>query len=111
FNSDIFTAFVVEKSPMANAQSGGLSGNIDMQIAPALGRKDGGFFKASEEYDTLGKKTSPAFTLGYNKHFGSDFAVFGTLAYKKENFERDTLRPNGYSRLALSDTGLTAAQF
>ena len=111
FNSDIFTAFVVEKSPMANAQSGGLSGNIDMQIAPALSRKDGGFAKASEEYDTLGKKSSPAFTVGYNKHFGSDFAMFGTLAYKKENFERDTLRPNGYSRLALSDTGLTAAQF
>ncbi len=111
FNSDIFTAFVVEKSPMANAQSGGLSGNIDMQIAPALSRKDGGFFKASEEYNTLGKRSAPAFTLGYNKHFSSNFAVFGTLAYKKESFERDTLRPNGYSRLALADTNLTAAQF
>jgi len=111
FNSDIFTAFVVVLSPMSNAQSGGLSGNIDMQIAPALSRKDGGFFKASEEYNTLGKRSSPAFTIGYNKHFGSDFAAFGTLAYKKENFERDTLRPNGYSRLGLGDTGLTPAQF
>eukprot|EP01042_Synura_sphagnicola_P017204 gene17204-21739_t len=36
FNSDIFSAVMVEKSPMANAQTGGLSGNIDLQIAPAL---------------------------------------------------------------------------
>ncbi|WP_443751268.1 TonB-dependent receptor [Asticcacaulis solisilvae] len=111
FNSDIFTAFVIEKSPMANAQSGGLSGNIDMQIAPALGRKDGGNFKASYEHDTLGDLNSPAYTIGYNKHFSSNFAVFGTLAYKKENFRRDTLRYNSYSRLTLQNSGLTAAQF
>ncbi len=111
FNSDIFTAFSIEKSPMANAQSGGLSGNIDMQIAPALSRKDGGFFKASLEHNTLGDLNAPAYTLSYNKHFGSDFAVFGTIAYKKENFRRDTLRYNGYSRLTLQNSGLTAAQF
>jgi len=111
FNSDIFTAFQIEKSPMANAQSGGLSGNIDMQIAPALGRKDGGFFKASYEHNTVGNLNSPAFTVGYNKHFSPDFAVFGTIAYKKENFRRDTLRYNGYSRLTLANSGLTATQF
>jgi TonB-dependent receptor len=111
FNSDIFTAFVVEKSPMANAPSGGLSGNIDMQIAPALSRKDGGFAKASYEYNTLGKLGAPAFTIGYNKHISPDFAVFGTLAYKKENFRRDTLRYNSYSRLTLANSGLTASQF
>ncbi len=111
FNSDIFTAFSIEKSPMANAQSGGLSGNIDMQIAPALGRKDGGFFKASLENNTLGNLNSPAFTLGYNKHFSPDFAVFGTLAYKKENFRRDTLRYNSYSRLTQQNSGLTPAAF
>ncbi len=111
FNSDIFTAFSIEKSPMANAQSGGLSGNIDMQIAPALSRKDGGFAKASYEYNTLGKLGAPAFTLGYNKHISHDFAVFGTIAYKKENFRRDTLRFNSYSRLTQQNSGLTPAQF
>lgn len=111
FNSDIFTAFVIEKSPMANAQSGGLSGNIDMQIAPALSRKDGGFAKASYEYNTLGELGAPAFTLGYNKHISPNFAVFGTVAYKKENFRRDTLRYNSYSRLTLENSGLSKADF
>ena len=111
FNSDIFTAFVIEKSPMANAQSGGLSGNVDMQIAPALSRKDGGFAKASYEYDTVGSLGSPAYTIGYNKHFSPDFAAFGTVAYKRENFRRDTLRFNSYSDLDPTTTGLTNSQF
>ncbi|MFT4076936.1 MAG: TonB-dependent receptor [Asticcacaulis sp.] len=111
FNSDIFSAFVVEKSPMANAQSGGLSGNIDMQIAPALSRKDGGFAKASYEYNTLGDLGSPAFTVGYNKHLSSNFAMFGTVAYKREKFRRDTLRFNTYSRLEPTITGLSNADF
>ena len=111
FNSDIFSAFVIEKSPMADAQSGGLSGNIDMQIAPALSRKDGGTVKASYEYNELGGNTAPAFTIGYNKHLSSNLAVFGTVAYKKENFRRDTLRFNGYSRLTPGLTGLSASDF
>ena len=111
FNSDIFSAFVIEKSPMANAQSGGLSGNIDMQIAPALSRRDGGTMKASYEYNELGGNTAPAFTIGYNKHLSSNLAVFGTVAYKKENFRRDTLRFNGYSRLTPGLTGLSASDF
>ncbi|WP_031238263.1 TonB-dependent receptor [Asticcacaulis sp. AC466] len=111
FNSDIFSAFMIEKSPMANAQSGGLSGNIDMQIAPALSRKDGGFAKASYEYNTLGDLSSPAFTLGYNKHISPTLAVFGTIAYKHENFRRDTLRFNTYSVLDATNTGMSAANF
>jgi TonB-dependent receptor len=111
FNSDIFSAFVVEKSPMANAQSGGLSGNVDMQIAPALSRKDGGFAKLSIENNSLGNLTSPAYTLGYNKHISPDFAVFGTVAYKHEKFRRDTLRFNSYSALDTAMTGLTPSQF
>jgi TonB-dependent receptor len=111
FNSDIFSAFMIEKSPMANAQSGGLSGNVDMQIAPALSRKDGGFAKAAYEYNTLGKLSSPAFTLGYNKHISPTLAVFGTLAYKHENFRRDTLRFNTYSVLTAQGTGLSASDF
>lgn len=111
FNSDIFSAFSVQKSPMANSQSGGLSGNIDMQIAPALSRKDGGFVKGSYERNSLGGLGAPSATFGYNKHINSDFAVFGVLAIRKENFRRDTLRFNGYSRLGLLNSGLTKQQF
>ncbi|HEX8445959.1 MAG TPA: TonB-dependent receptor [Sphingomonas sp.] len=103
FNSDIFSAIRIEKSPMANAQTGGLSGNVDLQIAPALGRKDGGFAKVAYEYNELGKLGAPAGTLGYNYHFSDNFAVFGVLAYKRENFRRDTLQFQSY-------TALTAAQ-
>src|SRR3954468_8181161 len=94
FNSDIFSAFVIAKSPMANTVSGGLSGNVDMQIAPALSRKDGGVAKLSYEHNTLGDLNAPAATLGYNKHLTDNLAVFGTIAYKKENFRRDTVRLN-----------------
>lgn len=111
FNSDIFSAFVVQKSPMANSPSGGLSGNVDMQIAGALSRQDGGLFKASYEYNELGGTLAPAFTISGNKRIAEDLAVFGTVAYRKENFRRDTLRFNGYSRLTPALTGLTNAQF
>jgi len=111
FNSDIFSAFVIAKSPMANTTSGGLSGNVDLQIAPALSRKDGGFMKGSYEYNTLGNLGAPAGTIGYNKHLTDDLAVFGTLAYKKENFRRDTVRLNSYDYLTSAMTGLTPTQF
>ncbi|MDR6530380.1 TonB-dependent receptor [Caulobacter rhizosphaerae] len=111
FNSDIFSAFVIQKSPMANTVSGGLSGNVDLQIAPALSRKDGGFAKLSYEHNTLGDLNAPAATLGYNKHLTDDLAVFGTIAYKKENFRRDTIRLNNYDYLTSAMTGLTPTQF
>lgn len=97
FNSDIFSGIVVDKSPLANAQSGGLSGNVDLQIAPALGRKDGGFAKLAYEHNELGSRGSPAATLGYNYHVNDDFAVFGVLAYKRENFRRDSILFNSYT--------------
>ena len=83
FNADIFSAIVVDKSPLANAQTGGLSGNVDLQIAPALSRKEGGFVKAALEYNQLGDKFAPAGTIGYNHIFSDSFAVFGVLSYKK----------------------------
>jgi TonB-dependent receptor len=97
FNSDIFSAIVVNKSPLADAQSGGLSGNVDLQIARALGRTDGGFTKAAVEYNELGETTSPAATIGYNHHFTDDFAAFGVLAYRQENFRRDSILFNSYA--------------
>lgn len=97
FNSDIFSAIMIDKSPLADSQSGGLSGNVDLQIAPALGRKEGGIAKASLEYNDLGKRKAPAFTVGYNHHFSDNFAVFGIVAFKHENFRRDTIQFNSYS--------------
>ena len=97
FNSDIFSSITIVKSPDASDLAGGLSGNIDLRIAPALQRKDGGFVKVSEEYDTLGKLSSPSATLGFNKHFGHDFAIFGTIADKQEKFRRDSISVNTWA--------------
>ena len=55
----IFTSITVIKSPTAANLAGGLSGNIDLRIAPALSRKEGGFIKASYEYNDLGKLGTP----------------------------------------------------
>ncbi len=91
FNSDIFSSITVVKSPDASDLAGGLSGNVDLRIAPALSRKPGSFIKVSEEYDTLGSETSPEVSMGINKRFSPDFAVFGTVAWKDEKFRRDSI--------------------
>ncbi|HVZ30070.1 MAG TPA: TonB-dependent receptor [Asticcacaulis sp.] len=99
FLSDIFSSVRVEKSPMAAAQSGGLSGNIDFQLAPALSRKDGGVVKANYDYNDLGGMAEPSYAFSINHHFTHDFAVFGVVSYKRENFRRDELLINSYSTL------------
>jgi TonB-dependent receptor len=97
FNSDIFTAINVIKSPSASNLAGGLSGNIDLRINPALARKDGGFAKLSYEYNDLGNLGSPLASLGYNKHLSDDFAVFGVVAWKAEKFRRDSITVNSWA--------------
>lgn len=109
FNADIFSAIVIDKSPLANAQSGGLSGNVDLQIAPALSRKEGGFAKVAMEYNQLGDKFAPAATLGYNHLFSDSFAIFGVAAYKRENFRRDTVQYNSYSQFSAAQAQANAA--
>ena len=109
FNADIFSAIVIDKSPLANAQSGGLSGNVDLQIAPALSRKEGGFTKAALEYNQLGDKFAPAATVGYNHLFSDSFGVFAVLAYKKENFRRDTVQFNSYSSFSAAQAQANAS--
>jgi TonB-dependent receptor len=91
FSLDVFNRIVVNKSPSAADASGGIAGNIDLQFNGALARKEGGTAKLSSEYNSLGKTFSPSTTIGYNKRLTPDFAVFGTLSYKKENFRRDSL--------------------
>jgi TonB-dependent receptor len=97
FNSDIFTSINVIKSPMASDLAGGLSGNIDLRIAPALQRKDGGFAKVSYEYNDLGDLGSPLASMGYNAHLSDDFAVFGVVAWKDEKFRRDSITVNSWA--------------
>jgi TonB-dependent receptor len=97
FNSDIFTAINVIKSPSASNLAGGLSGNIDLRINPALARKDGGFAKLSYEYNDLGNLGAPLASLGYNKHLSDDFAVFGVVAWKAEEFRRDSITVNSWA--------------
>ena len=58
FNSDIFSAVTVLKSPSAAEQPGGLSGNIDLRILPVLQRKDGGGV-------TIGNVGSVDVTIGH----------------------------------------------
>ncbi|WP_297506244.1 TonB-dependent receptor [uncultured Caulobacter sp.] len=110
FNSDIFTAINVIKSPSASNLAGGLSGNIDLRINPALARKDGGFAKLSYEYNSLGKLGSPLTSIGYNKHLTDDFAVFGVVAWKDEKFRRDSITVNSWgNRLGAIQVGNQAA--
>lgn len=110
FNSDIFTAINVIKSPSASNLAGGLSGNIDLRINPALARKDGGFAKVSYEYNDLGNLGSPLASLGYNKHLSDDFAVFGVVAWKDEKFRRDSITVNSWNnRLGSIQLGNQAA--
>lgn len=97
FNSDIFSSINVIKSPMSTDLAGGLSGNIDLRIAPALQRKDGGFAKVSYEYNDLGNLGSPQASIGYNKHLTDDFAVFGVVAWKDEKFRRDSITVNSWA--------------
>jgi TonB-dependent receptor len=109
FNADIFSAIMIDKSPLADAQSGGLSGNVDLQIAPALSRTEGGFAKVALEYNVLGNRTGPAATVGYNHHFSDNFAVFGVAAYKRENFRRDTVQFNSYSAFSAAQAQANAS--
>lgn len=97
FNSDIFSAITVIKSPSAANLAGGLSGNVDLRIASALSRKAGGWAKASYEYNDLGDLGSPAFSAGYNAHITDNFAVFGVVAYKDEKFRRDSISVNTWA--------------
>lgn len=109
FNSDVFTSITIIKSPDASNIAGGLSGNIDLRVAPALGRKGGGFLKTSYEYNDLGKLGSPGLSAGYN-FVGSRFAAFGVVAFKNEKFRRDSISVNTWSnRLGAVQVGNQAA--
>ncbi len=99
FNSDIFSAITINKSPSASDQSGGLSGNIDLKIEPALSRRDGVASKMSYERDSLGDLGSPALTLSAAHHFTPSLAAFAVVAFKQERFRRDSINFPQYTPL------------
>jgi TonB-dependent receptor len=110
FNSDIFSAITVIKSPSAADLAGGLSGNIDLRITPALARKEGGFAKASYELNSLADLGSPSASLGYSTKLTEDFAIFGVITYKDEKFRRDSITVNSWgNRLGAIQVGNQAA--
>jgi TonB-dependent receptor len=112
FNSDVFTGIAVIKSPSAADQPGGISGNIDLQIQPALARADGLSVKLAGEHNELGGYTTPAITLGAARHLMNDkLASFLTLAYKEEEFRRDSVFFNQYTLLNPTTTPNYAARF
>lgn len=105
FNSDLFSAIQVNKSPSAADVPGGLSGIIDLQIQPALARKDGGYLKMAMEYNELGGTTAPSLTGAIAKHFmNGRLAVFAVGAYREENFRRDAIIFNQYTTLSAATT-------
>jgi TonB-dependent receptor len=108
FNSDIFSAITINKSPSASDQSGGLSGNIDLKIQPALSRRDGAAYKLSYEKDSLGELGAPAVTLSAAHHFRSNLAAFGVVAFKQERFRRDSINFNQYTPLNDLSPGFAA---
>jgi TonB-dependent receptor len=112
FNSDVFTGITIVKSPSAADQPGGISGNIDLRIQSALGRKDGFSAKLAGEFDDLGDYTTPSLTIGGAQHFMDDsLAIFATVAYKKEEFRRDSVFFNQYTLLNPMSTPNYAARY
>ena len=109
FNADIFSAIVIDKSPLANAQSGGLSGKRRPPDRARAQPEGGRFAKVAMEYNQLGDKFAPAATLGYNHLFSDSFAIFGVAAYKRENFRRDTVQYNSYSQFSAAQAQANAA--
>ncbi|MDJ0278040.1 TonB-dependent receptor [Sphingomonas sp. 2R-10] len=113
FESDIFSAFVVVKSPGAAELPGGISGNVDLQIQRALARADGALsVKAMAGYEALTQAVVPSFTGSYSKHFLNDtLGVYAVGAWSKQNFRRDSISFNQYTPLSRTTTPNYAARY
>jgi TonB-dependent receptor len=100
FNSDMFTAITIDKSPGADLPSGGLSGVIDLKIMPAVSRARGGWVKFGYEYDDLGGYLSPNLAFSLADHTRDNaLAGFLSVAWKRETFRRDSIYFTQYSPL------------
>jgi TonB-dependent receptor len=104
YPSDIFNSARIEKTPMADVQSGAIAGRVDMRIGGALEAKDVTRLKASYEYNELGKLGAPGFSVRLNHHFTSRFAASLNVAYQKQNFRRDQILFTAYNTLSPTNT-------
>jgi TonB-dependent receptor len=103
YPSDIFNSARIEKTPMADVQSGAIAGRVDMQIG-ALAAKDTTRLKASYEYNELGKLGAPGFSARFNHHFSDRLAASLNVAYQKQNFRRDEILYTAYNTLSATNT-------
>ncbi len=113
FESDVFSAFQIIKSPSAADQSGGLSGNVDLQIQRALARKDGALsVKLSGAYEETTDAFNPAASLSYSKHLLDDrLGLYVVGAWSKQNFRRDSITVPQYTPLSRTTTPNYATRF
>jgi TonB-dependent receptor len=98
FDSQIFNGADVEKSFTAESLSGGLAANVNLKLKSALDRRDGaGVVRGKVEYEESTEKFNPGIYGTYAKHFNDGkFGVYGTAAYSKQNFRRDSLNITEY---------------
>jgi TonB-dependent receptor len=108
YDSAIFSGADVEKSFTAESLSGGLAANVNLKLNSALERRDGaGVVRALADYEESTEKFNPGVYGTYSKHFNEGkVGVFGTVAYRKENFRRDSLNITDYRNDAESLTEL-----
>ena len=113
FESDIFSAFVVTKTPSVADQPGGLTGNIDLQISHALARKDNTFtFSVGSGYEETTRKFVPQTSGTVAKHFLDDrLGLFATAGYSDQDFRRDSISFNQYTPLSKTTTPNYAALY
>ena len=114
YDSAIFNGADVEKSFTAESLSGGLAANVNLKLKSALERSDGkGVVRGILDYEESTEKFNPGIYGTYAKHFNDGkFGVYGTAAYSKQNFRRDSLNITDYRNDAtelstLDDRGVT----
>jgi TonB-dependent receptor len=83
-----------------------LTGNIDLQIAHALDRKDNGLsVSVGSGYEETTSKLTPDAFAGFSKHFLDDkVGVFATGGWSDQDFRRDSISFNAYSPLSKTTT-------
>ena len=111
YDSAIFSGADVEKSFTAESLSGGLAANVNLKIKSALDRRDGaGVVRALVDYEESTEKFNPGVYGTYAKHFNDGkMGVFGTVAYSKQNFRRDSINITDYRNDAPNLTDLDPA--
>lgn len=113
YESDVFSAVQIIKSPSAADQPGGLSGNVDYRLARALSREDGAYsVRLGGAYEELADAFVPNAGASFSKHFlDHRLGVYAIGAYSRQNFRRDSISFNQYTPLSRTTTPDYAARY